>query len=282
MMARQTGAEIVRGFRDPRIHLIQQENRGVSGARNRGIEVARAELIAFLDADDEWLPAFIETILRLRSLYPDAGLYGTAYKSELWMSIAQIVYNKSEGERIISSYFGALVEFGSLIFNSSSFAAPRVVLIGVGGYPLGVKWSEDGALWGKIALQYSVAYSPEICSIYHQYTLNNSFEIKDYMENQFLQYLSTIPGDKILEFSYIDDLMEYSDLCRIAAISRNIFSGHGTRARSELKFVKSSRYIRKTHKMHVLSYIPSKLIRAPHAVRKTLSSIMSKVIRERQ
>ena len=47
------GAEVVRGFDDPRIRLIQQENQGVSAARNRGIEAARAELVAFLDADDE-------------------------------------------------------------------------------------------------------------------------------------------------------------------------------------------------------------------------------------
>ncbi len=51
-------AEVVKSFPDPRIRLIQQENAGVSAARNRGIEEAKAELIAFLDADDEWTPIF--------------------------------------------------------------------------------------------------------------------------------------------------------------------------------------------------------------------------------
>lgn len=263
------GAEVVRGFRDPRIQLIQQENKGVSAARNLGIEAARAELIAFLDADDEWLPSFIKAILRLKALYPDAGLYGTAYEFNFSGSIVQKVYDEDGGERLLSSYFGAIVEFGSLIFNSSSFASTREVLMGVGGYPVNVKWSEDSTLWGKIALRYPVAYSPEVCSIYHQYTVNNNTGITEYMENEFLQYLSTIDGDELLKFNCIEDLMEYCDLCRIAAISRNIFSGHGARARTELQFVKSPHYTGIKYKLQFSSYIPLQLL-------KTSSSIMQR------
>jgi len=72
------GAEVVRGVDDPRIRLIQQENRGVSAARNRGIEAARAELIAFLDADDEWLAEHLETIIRLRRNALEVGIYATS------------------------------------------------------------------------------------------------------------------------------------------------------------------------------------------------------------
>lgn len=48
--------EIVKSFDDKRIVLIQQENAGASAARNHGIRSAKADIIAFIDADDLWHP----------------------------------------------------------------------------------------------------------------------------------------------------------------------------------------------------------------------------------
>lgn len=54
-----TTAAVARGF-GPRVHLVQQENKGQGGARNSGAAAARGELLGFLDADDRWLPERIE------------------------------------------------------------------------------------------------------------------------------------------------------------------------------------------------------------------------------
>lgn len=48
-------------FDDPRITVIHQENRGLSGARNRGIAAANGQFVAFLDADDMWDRRFLQT-----------------------------------------------------------------------------------------------------------------------------------------------------------------------------------------------------------------------------
>src|ERR1041385_3866377 len=48
--------EVVQQFTDPRIHYLEQENRGATAARNTGICASSGELIALLDADDLWHP----------------------------------------------------------------------------------------------------------------------------------------------------------------------------------------------------------------------------------
>lgn len=63
-----SGPAIVEKFAslDPRIRLVQQEGKGVSEARNQGIRESKSKLIVFLDADDEWMPDYLETVLKLR------------------------------------------------------------------------------------------------------------------------------------------------------------------------------------------------------------------------
>jgi hypothetical protein len=47
------------------VRVVRQENRGVAAARNRGIEAAAGELIAFCDADDVLLPEHLERLVRV-------------------------------------------------------------------------------------------------------------------------------------------------------------------------------------------------------------------------
>ena len=69
-------AAVVSAFVDPRVRLIEQENQGPSAARNQGIDAARAPMIAFLDADDRWLPerlsAQLADIQTVDLVYSDA------------------------------------------------------------------------------------------------------------------------------------------------------------------------------------------------------------------
>lgn len=68
------GPAICRGYDDPRLCLIQQQNRGLAGARNTGIRQARGSILAFLDSDDLWLPQKIERhVEHLRSA-PGVGV----------------------------------------------------------------------------------------------------------------------------------------------------------------------------------------------------------------
>jgi glycosyltransferase involved in cell wall biosynthesis len=56
-----------------KVTLLRQENAGAGAARNRGIMAAGCDLVAFLDADDEWLPGFLERQLQLIGEAPDTA-----------------------------------------------------------------------------------------------------------------------------------------------------------------------------------------------------------------
>jgi glycosyltransferase involved in cell wall biosynthesis len=65
--------EVLLPYRD-RIVYIQQENRGLSGARNTGLRAAEGSMIALLDADDLWTPDYLEEQTRFLREHPECDL----------------------------------------------------------------------------------------------------------------------------------------------------------------------------------------------------------------
>ncbi len=59
------GEKIAAQFADSRIRVIHQTNAGPGAARNRGLSEARGEYVAFLDADDEWLPDYLQSAVTI-------------------------------------------------------------------------------------------------------------------------------------------------------------------------------------------------------------------------
>jgi glycosyltransferase involved in cell wall biosynthesis len=57
------------------VRYIWQENQGLAAARNTGIDQACGDYVALLDADDEWLPAFLEQMVALAAEQPEAAVY---------------------------------------------------------------------------------------------------------------------------------------------------------------------------------------------------------------
>ena len=158
------GVEVVRGCMDHRIRLIQQKNKGVSTARNRGVSAAEADLIAFLDADDEWFPGHLEEIMKLKNNFPSAGMFVTNY-----YYITERGNKKSPNIKcvpkppwrgLLSHYF-LTASLGEMPFNISTMAIPTTVYELSGGFLQQWNWAEDHELWGRIALHYPIAYSWE-------------------------------------------------------------------------------------------------------------------------
>ncbi|NQU38993.1 MAG: glycosyltransferase family 2 protein [Lentisphaerae bacterium] len=162
-------AEIVSRGTDERVRLIQQTNQGVAAARNRGIQESSGDGIAFLDADDEWKPDFLKTVLTLSHHFPQAGLYATGCE-EIADSSGPPLNHRSEG--LPEGPGGALIDFFRSMYRyppvcSSNTLCRREVFDVVGGFPVGEELAEDWDMWSRIALRYPVAYDPSIEAIYH-------------------------------------------------------------------------------------------------------------------
>ncbi|MCD6392300.1 MAG: glycosyltransferase family 2 protein [Planctomycetes bacterium] len=73
------GPDIVTGCHDKRIRLIRQQNAGPGAARNHGTIMSRAPLVTYLDADDEWMPAFLNTSVKTLADNPDCDFTTAGY-----------------------------------------------------------------------------------------------------------------------------------------------------------------------------------------------------------
>ena len=163
------GPRVVKSIIDARIRLIHQENQGVSAARNRGIADERHELIAFLDADDEWLPEFLATIRRMVIRYPDCGLYATRYfmRTPTGKQLPAIIRGLSGNfEGIMENYFKIAVRSHPPVWTSAT-CVRKSALTKIGGFPVGIAAGEDLLTWARIVVCYKISYSTQCGAIFY-------------------------------------------------------------------------------------------------------------------
>jgi glycosyltransferase involved in cell wall biosynthesis len=156
---------------DDRVRLMRQPNGGVSVARNTGIEAASGEVVAFLDADDAWLPGFVDELLTLMQQFPQAGLYATSYvrvwpdgkREDAYLPSSQ----DSSKKQLVANPFRAWSR--SAFFFTSSLCARRVVLLEQNiRFPIGESQGEDQDVIFQLMEAGEVAFSPRALTEYSQ------------------------------------------------------------------------------------------------------------------
>jgi glycosyltransferase involved in cell wall biosynthesis len=130
------------------LRYLKQENRGAAAARNTGIRAARGEFVAFLDADDTWMPKFLEEQVALIKtteadlVYCDAMLVGDSpLAGRTFMQI-----QPSRGEVTPESLLAVTVT----VLTSAVLARRRPIL-DVGMFDEAIKRGHDFDLWFRLA-----------------------------------------------------------------------------------------------------------------------------------
>jgi len=174
-----SGLKIVSEIYDKRLKIIKKENGGVSSARNKGIENATYDYIAFLDADDSWYPNFLSSIYEMIKSYPKAGAYCTAYefeKNENEIKTANINVEIKKGTYEVVDYFkGALKK---PLISASSVVIKKKVFEEIGSFSEKLSRGEDLDMWIRVALNYNVIFLNDVLATYYLNATNRSVSRK--------------------------------------------------------------------------------------------------------
>ncbi len=161
-------SRVAEGFGGP-VRCIRQSNQGVSAARNCGIRQARGDWIAFLDADDEWLPH--KNQMQWEQLQRTQGIDWCCCSHEVirdgrrWEYAIPPHMREPLGKRELVPYFTAALY---LPIQTSGLIISKRLLTQVGLFRDPMRFGEDRDLMWRIAMQQPLlAYSPRVGHRYY-------------------------------------------------------------------------------------------------------------------
>jgi glycosyltransferase involved in cell wall biosynthesis len=154
--------EIRMAISDFSYSYLKTQGKGVSAARNTGIRSAAADLIAFLDSDDEWLPTKLEKQMAYLSENPHLSIVHT---NEIWIREGQTVKQNSKQKKFGGRIFSQCTE--RCLIGPSSVLIRKSLLDRVGVFDESFPVCEDFDLWLRIAESEEVGFLTEALILKH-------------------------------------------------------------------------------------------------------------------
>ena len=249
------------------IRLIVQENAGVSAARNRGIQEAKGDYVALLDADDFWLSGYIAEVCRMMAYYPNMEAYSTAF--DITSGDSRVRAAVPENEGVVNPAEEALKSRYPIIPSTSTLLRSEV--LDCGGFPEGMRIGEDQWLWARMMqCKMRFVFSPMSLVRYSRSAANRSATI-------YRSEASEHSIEELLNDNNTQILNEY--IARIAigkAITQSVRGGSddALRAIEKFSFTRLSR--RQLRRLKVLNALPSALRPTVDAVYRAAAWILKK------
>ena len=139
----------------PMVRIVQQANQGVAAARNNGLSVARGEWVAFIDADDIWLPGKLAAQFAMLAAQPGCRMCYTAWK--VWPS--DVAQPTSAMLAELASIAGDAIRWNGpsgwvypellldCVVWTSTVLARRALFDEIGNFDTSLRVGEDYDLW---------------------------------------------------------------------------------------------------------------------------------------
>lgn len=133
------------------IRAVVQENRGVSAARNRGIDVAAGDYLAFLDSDDLWLPQKLASQMAFFKSNPRAMICQT---QETWIRNGRRIHPQKKHQKTAGMFFERSLDL--CLVSPSAVMMRKELLLDTGRFDENLPACEDYDLWLRIGARYPI------------------------------------------------------------------------------------------------------------------------------
>ena len=184
--------DIVKKF-DDRVIYFYQKNSGVSAARNKGLELAKGDYLAFLDSDDYLMDHSIEIKLDILKQYPDIGIvFSSTYSKTFGQD--ELRYNrrfKKFRKPIISDRFYEDLLLRRIPFQPSANLL-RSSLAKQFRFPTNLSNGEDLAFFVKIFFATKGYYLPEPTAVNLRHPRSLRHDLQEVKKDEFIE---TVFGD---------------------------------------------------------------------------------------
>ncbi len=193
---------------DERFALVNQNNSGVSAARNTGVSHSRYPYVAFLDADDYWDENYLSEAYALVQQFPKAVLWGVGWTYGKGNMVLQGNSQHSFERKKIENYWMQK----TYSFWTSAAIVSKKAFLEVGGFDERISYGEDIDVWYRLLLAFpeAAACSTRLLAYWMQDTENSLFHSAPPFERNLVCYMGKYDKDRAVQPDFrrfIDPIM---------------------------------------------------------------------------